>query len=302
MENLFYILSIVMIIYLAKRFLFAKNTVEIYKDEMYKDKEFLKELEMIKKYANCNDIKLAKVPKETTPKKVEMKKIEVFYQLNTAPIKLSLYHSSNFRHYHIEYLYQKIVIDNYWINEPFHTEFSKILKFIGNNDLWIKSSKSKEIIVNTRDKDDEIIKKICINVLSLNEVLRDVILETNNSLKKRINLNKYHIQNIILSASIYVLSRSGEIDKICQILNIKYLNEEELLYGLTDKIYEDFIDESKKTIAPTTSGNFQFIVQTYEEIIENIREYPNTISIGESPQNTIKMLPHTLKKQLISIE
>ena len=39
--------------------------------------------------------------------------------------------------------YEKIIVNNYWLDEPFHSSFVKILYCISENDVWIKSLKSQ---------------------------------------------------------------------------------------------------------------------------------------------------------------
>jgi len=234
------------------------------------------------------------------PPKQMKKKKEIFYQLNTDAIRLNLYQKSSFNNYIIINIYRDIVVDNYWINEPFHSEFSNLLQFIGNNNLWIKDPKSREIIMNVRDDDDRINKQISINVLALTEVLHAVIKEIYLSLKDK-NISKYTVQNNILSASIYVLSEAGDMSFICQILGVAYLDKTSLRYTLANKIYENLTAKSKIKIVENHFLNSIDFTKIYDEVIFNAKKYPYTFSKERPKKTEIRLLSHTPKKQLMSI-
>ena len=230
-----------------------------------------------------------------------VKKKEIFFQLNTDAIKLNLYPKSYFGNFIIARLYQEIVIANYYLDEPFHTEFSKLLQFIGTNELWIKDPRSREIIINTRDNINKICKKISMNVLDITEVLNSVVYKVYAGLKAEHIFTKKDIQNCILSASIFVLSKSGEIDLICEILGITSTNEKSLQYGLIDKICENFDDRTKKIIIENTFLEYIGFDKIYDDIVFNSYSYPYTFPVDEQPSRAINLLPCPPKKQLRSI-
>ena len=233
--------------------------------------------------------------------KTNKQKKVIYYKLNTHAIKLSLYPNSYFKNYNMEELYQKIIVKSYWLNEPFHSEFSKILQLIGSNNLWINDSESREIIMNIRDNKDIIKKQISTNVLDLSEVLNDVISKIYLILKNKKLFNKSEIQNSILAASIYVLSGSGEIDYICKSLGINYPNQDNLYFTLVDKIYTSLTQNSKQIVVQNYFVNSSFFKKIYNEIIFNSYKYPYTYSIDGSKESTIRLLEHVPKKQLLSI-
>lgn len=230
-----------------------------------------------------------------------IKKKERYYQFNTHAIKLKLYPKSHFKNYIVEEIYQKIVIDNYWLEEPFHTEFYKILQFIGSNKLWIKDPKTREIIINIRDNNDKLSKKTSMNVLALTEVLESVLYGLLLDLKRKKIFNKNDLQNAILSASVYVLSESGEIDFICKILGIVYSDKKSLRYSLVDTIYENISFEIKNKIVKGDFLNFTSITKIYNEVLFNSNQYPYTFSKDEPIAPAIRLLSYTPKKELISI-
>lgn len=279
MEYIFYILFLVFLLFVVKKFLFAsdENKEILEKEIMSKTlKEDLKTQEMIE-----DEIK---------------KEVEVFYQLNVENIKLNLYPVSTFRNYQIRDSYQKIALDNYWINEPFYSRFTKILYYIDAQDLWIKSPKSEEIILNIRDQNGEIIKTNSLKVLDLKEVLYNIVVEVLKIKKQTRNfLSKENIQDIILPAIIYTLSKCGNLD-------VETTDENEIINILIEIFFSDFSEEFKVAIVPRNNLNFEVIVQIFERSIGRAREYPNTIYSKETSEKIVKKLQSFPKKQLICIE
>lgn len=235
-------------------------------------------------------------------KKSQMaQKKEVFYQLNTHEIKLNLYPKSYFGDFRIFRLYREIVIDNYWLNEPFHTEFSRLLQFIGSNKFWLKDPKSREVISNIRDDNNQICKNISMYVLDLIDVLDSVIKKVYSELINKELLTKKDLQNSILSASIYVLSESGDISSISKTLRFKYVEKKDLQYALVDIICTNLSVKTKMMIVENNFLNDIFFTKIYNEILFNFYAHLYTFPVNGEPSRTINLLPYPPKKQLMSI-
>jgi len=253
-----------------------------------------------KKELLARKLAYVKIKKIEIPEKIEKKK-EIFYELNTHPIKLSLYSKSCFHNYGLARIYQNIVVKTYWLNEPFHSEFSKLLQFIGSNNLWIRDPKTREIIINVRDNNNKLSKKISMTVLSLSEVLEDTLNELILYLKRQNIYAQYDIQNAILSASIYILSQSGEIDIISKTLGIIYSDQEGLQSALIEKICGDISSETKNNLIYNDYLNSIPIKEIYNQILFDSKQYPYTFSVDNPTTPVIKLLSYLPKKQLISI-
>jgi len=253
-----------------------------------------------KKELLARKLAYVEIKKIEIPEKIEEKK-EIFYQLNTHPIKLNLYSKSCFQNYSLIRIYQKIVVKTYWLNEPFHSEFSKLLQFIGNNNLWIRDPKTREIIINVRDNNNKLSKKISMTVLSLSEVLEDTLDDLMLYLKRQNIYVQDDIQNAILSASIYVLSQSGEIDIVSKTLGIKYSDQEGLQSALIEKICENISLETKNNLIYNDYLNSIPIKKIYNQILFNSKQYPYTFSVDNPTTPVIKLLSYLPKKQLLSI-
>ena len=279
MVYFFYILSLAFLWLVVKKFFFATA----------KNKEVLEKETM-------QEIAKEEVIKEEIVEEVIKKEVEVFYQLNVENIKLDLYPLSAFSYYQIRNSYRQIVLDNYWINEPFHTKFTKILYYIDAQDLWIKSPTTKEIILNMRDQNGEILKTNSLKVLDLKEVVFNLtieILKIKNQTKGF--LSRENIQDILLPAIIYTLSKCGNLD-------VETTDENEIINILIEIFFSDFSEESKRAIVPKNNLNFEMIVQIFERSISQAREYPNTIYTKNDTEKIVKKLQNFPKKQLMCIE
>lgn len=264
MEYVSYIAFIIFLIFAAKRFFFAANDKNESADNIVEKEELV----------------------------IEEKK-EIFYELNTHDIKISLYPSSTFSNYKMRNLYKKIIVNNYWIEEPFHSSFTKILYCIDKNSFWIQSSRSKEIIINFRNFDDEEERDTAVRVFNLKEILNDVVLEINQWAHK--NLSKQCRQILLLSSMIYTISKCGNLD----ILIEEKEDDLKKWSALIEIFCMDFSEEIKNKIIPKNNMNIAMMQKVYYSVIEEAREYPNHINHDVSLRNEIRLLSNFASKQLI---
>lgn len=145
--------------------------------------------------------------------------------------------------FHSSLLYEKVVIKNLWIDEPFHTSFFKTLLLLKNNEFFIKDKNTKVLTLFLRDEKNKTVKSTSYQVFSTKEILAYVL---ENTLK---DINKFHTDNakdIILAICILALYKSQhflsfknqgnlinefiDIDKIQYILDLIEANDERLLF------------------------------------------------------------------------
>ncbi len=246
----------------AKKFFFAAN---------HKEEDDLQEEPEIQKI-------------EAEAEEIQEEKIEeIFYEMNTHDIKISLYPSSTFSNYKIQNLYEKIIVNNYWLDEPFHSSFVKILYCISENDFWIKSLKSQEVIINFRDLDDKEMRDTALHVLDLREVLCDVVVEVDRYVHKILSMQNVHI--LLLSSMIYTISKCGNLD----ILIEKKEDDIEIWASLIQIFCIEFLEESKSKIIPTNNINLRLIEQVYNAAIERAKEYPNYLGDNDAQKKEIKI-------------
>ncbi len=278
----FYIAVIFFFIFLAKRFLFAANKEKVI-ENIPKNDYFQEEPEIQKIEAEVEEEQEAEIE-------------EIFYELNTHDIKISLYPASTFSNYRMQNLYEKIIVTNYWIDEPFHSSFVKILYCISENDFWIKSPKSKEIIINFRDLDDKELRDTALHVLDLREVLCDVVAEVDRYVHKI--LSKQSIQILLLSSMIYAISKCGNLNSLIE----KKEDDIEVWASLIQIFCIEFLEDIKNKIIPTNNINLRLIEQVYNAAIERAKEYPNYLGDNNSQKKEMKMLQNLQQKRLMSVQ
>lgn len=227
-------------------------------------------------------------------------KPEKKYRLNVNLVKYDLYPTSIFHNYIFKRLYIKIIVNNCWIKEPFHTKFTQLLYFIDANNLWIKSPKSKKIILNMRDKNNQLKKTISMKVVDINEVIFDACVEI-LSITKSI-LEDEQIQGILLSTVIFILEKSNQVKLICKNKDINYKNKMITYSCLSEIFFAELTNVSRKNLSPSNNSNYNLIIKITDDIINNTEEYPNSIPVKKSElfiDFEESILP---KKRLISIE
>lgn len=239
-------------------------------------------------------VKKEVIKKKLFKKKIE-KEVEVFYQLNVENIKLDLYAFYIFENQIIRELHKKTTADLYWLNEPYYTIITKIFYYIDRQNLWIKSPKSKEIILNIRDQNGEIIKTNSLKVLDLKEVVYNLTIEI-LKLKKQTRgfLSKENIQNILLPTLIYALSKCGNID-------IRESDENAIINNLIETFFTDLTQESKSYLVPKNNSNYEVIISIYENVTSYANECPNTVYSKNNAQEVVKKLQNFPKKRLANV-
>lgn len=132
-------------------------------------------------------------------------KPEQFYQLNVNKIKYLLYHPKKEGLDEIEYLYKRVVIENLWINEPFHSKFYDFLIMINDNELMIIDPTAIVITINTRGSHNQTQKSKTYQVYDTKQIIEFTIFDCIHDIRK---FNKNDAQNILLSIMIFILKMS----------------------------------------------------------------------------------------------
>lgn len=274
MEYVFYMACIVFLILAAKRLFFAANHKE--EDDLQEEPE------------------IQKIVAEVEEQKEERE--EIFYEINTHAIKISLYPSSTFSSYTMINLYKKIIVNNYWIDEPFHSSFVKMLYCVGENDFWIQSLKSKEIIINFRNFDGEEQRDTAMRVFDLEEILSHIVLEID--LHAHAYISKQCMQILLLSSMIYTISKCGNLD----ILINKQRDDLNTWILLSEIFCRDFSQEIKNKIIPINNLNIGLIQKIYDSAVQEAIEYPNHLNHDDSLSKEIKMLQSLQQKRLMRVQ
>ena len=206
------------------------------------------------------------------------------YTLNTHEVQYSLYYPIYDGLVDFISIYELVVHNNLWINEPFHSKFYEFCMIINDNDFMIIDPSSKVITMNIRDKYNKVQTSKSYQVYSSKEIIKNVIRYCITDIK---SYNKIEAQNLLMSIFVIVLKQS-----------VHYLSHE-VPQNIIDKVLEEY--EYAQTIKDTVlliegkDSQFYFIQESIynaftmvETFPYNDSEVPKTIKIRE--EQPIKIL------------
>ncbi len=147
------------------------------------------------------------------------------YKLNTHEVQYSLYYPIYDGLVDFISIYELVVHDNLWINEPFHTKFYEFCMIINDNDFMIIDPSSKVITMNIRDKYNKVQTSKSYQVFSTKDIIKHVIRYSITDIK---SYNKIEAQNLLISIFIIVLKQS-----------VHYLSHE-VSINIIDKVLEGY--------------------------------------------------------------
>lgn len=134
------------------------------------------------------------------------KEPEKIYELQTHKVKYQIYDYSRNLTYEFKDLYVDIVLNNLWINEPFHSTFYKVLILFDKDELMIKDKNSKILTLNVRDQySNNMIVSKSYQVFSSKRIVKMTFLKAINEI---IKFKKDDAQNIILAICVITLEKS----------------------------------------------------------------------------------------------
>jgi hypothetical protein len=175
------------------------------------------------------------------------KEPEKIYELQTHKVKYQIYDYSKNLTYEFRDLYIDIVLNNLWINEPFHSTFYKLLILFDKDEFIIKDKNSKILTLNVRDQySNNMIVSKSYQVFSSKRIVKMTLLKAINEI---IKFKKDDAQNIILAICIITLEKSlhftdGKIsnDSVDKLLTI---NVKAIITMIQDKHHQLlFIEDS----------------------------------------------------------
>lgn len=211
----------------------------------------------------------------------------VLYQLNTDLIRYKLYAIDGMRR-DTQELYSNIILDNLWINEPFHSTLFKFLLILEKDVYYIRDPFSKVITSNLRNDANEMIKVESYLVLSVLELIAYCISNCLGSIKQ---FRRTDAQNLTLALMIFVLQKSENMI-------------ESYLVEMKKHLFEDYPDadncEYILSLLDHHDERLKFIPAVYDLAIRNVDRHPyvagttqpelsiNTLSL---PKKVLQTLP-----------
>lgn len=254
MINIIFLISILLIFILYLVYRYVRNK------KIEDEQEKRKTLELIKIRA---EEEKKRIDEEKRKAKEEW---EQFIKGKKEPIKLSFYDTRNLD-YKMTNLYKKVIQDNLWINEPFHSKFYEFLMLINDNDFMIIDPYSKVFTMNIRDKYNKVQTSRSYQVYSTNDIIRHVITYCISDIKR---FKKKDSQNLVISIFVLILKQS-----------VHYLISE-VSQTMIDKILKDYElkAEIENIIQMIKDKNVQF--QFIQEALNNAFSVVETLPYNDS--------------------
>lgn len=127
-----------------------------------------------------------------------------FHKVVEPPARYMLF-DTNGLDYQLTFLYKKVVHQNLWINEPFHTKFFQFLMLFNNNEFMIVDDTSEVITMYIRDANNVPQKSEAYQVYSTKDIVSYVMNYTLSDIK---SFNDADAQNCVIAIFIYALMQS----------------------------------------------------------------------------------------------
>lgn len=213
---------------------------------------------------------------------------ERLYEFQTHKIKYQIYHQMDLNDNDMRYLYHTIVLEQLWINEPFHSVFFKILLLLDTNNFMIVDSNSKVVTLNLRDAKNKMTISKSYQVFSTKEIVATVFRQV---LAKIFKFNKTDAQSITLSICIIVLQKSTH-----------YLLPTQQGDIVTDILSEhDGSKDIGHIISLINEKNEQllFVERAFEYALSYAQTYPyNDQGVKSTPIQIPSNLPHKVLQHI----
>lgn len=216
------------------------------------------------------------------------------FRLNTTKIRYDQYDC--FKNWGVEELYKVIVLKNLWLQEPFHSSYSKLLLLLENNKLWIKVPDSKELILTNRDEDEKLSYGISLQAVFLEDLIEDIFYDIWIEYDNMPILTK---QNLLMG----VLVKLVELSKQIETIKIDKEVDETLLISW---LYESMDKQDKKSFKKF----YQHIVENniarkiITKVLRNFCGEKYLHRLKSNPNETQKeplILPELPKKRFLSL-
>jgi hypothetical protein len=233
----------------------------VYSHNQHKKIELQKKIEEKQEQERIKKLELLKINAEEEQRREneEKRKAKEAWEKHITgkcePIRLSFYDTHNLD-YKMTAIYKKVIHNNLWINEPFHSKFYEFLMLLNDNNFMIIDPCSKIITMNVRDKHNKMQTSKSYQVYSTKDIVKYMIFYCMEDITR---FNKKDAQSLVISIFIVALKQSVHylsrevpqiiIDKILKgyeqastIKNIIKLVEakSEQVYFIKESLYDAF--------------------------------------------------------------
>lgn len=162
---------------------------------IYRANKTKKQIEFLQEAQFADEIAAEEI-KEPEPERI--------YQFQTHKMRYLLYNQC-FDLRYLTFLYKDVVLENLWINEPFHSKFYEILMILDQNEFMIIDPNSKVITMSVRDKNNETHVSKSYQVFATKDIVKATIREAKRNI---VRFQKHDSQHILLAVCIMALEQS----------------------------------------------------------------------------------------------
>jgi len=227
---------------------------------------------------------------ETTQIKLEPKITPepkaVIYNLQTHELKYWIYNSKELDHYNSMSLYRLTVVNNLWMNEPYHSRVFFIIKKLDEDILFIKSHNTGVKVANIRNNANKIVKVINYKVVSVLEILFYIF---DKNIKKISSFRQKDAQKLTLAIFVFVVSKSKHFEGFDTIdVSRVLLNDYRKIKDVNSIV--EMIERKEKQLL--------FIEKSFLYALENMQSHPYSDYGQELKFIVSKKLP---EKNLLTI-
>jgi len=252
----------------------------IYKIEQIKAKKQLEKEAEEKRLAQIQALKeQEKLRIEQERLRLEYEHGNKLYQLNTHKIRLTLY---NFRRDLKKFidLYELVIVENYWVNEPFYSQFYELLIDMEKNEFMIVDQNAKVITMNLRNYNNQVQTSKAYEVYSSADIVESVI---QTSMQDILQFKKYDAQNIVIAICVFVLEKSTHY--LSKEVSQNIINDllSTYVYALDIRKIVKLIKEENSSVS--------FIVKAFKDALMITETYPYTDSEVPKQLQLPKKLP-----------
>jgi len=235
-------------------------------------------------YANKSEKKIEPKQAQSLEKKQNIEKIpkepEQIYRLQTHKMKYLLYDARSDLKSDLKYLYYEVIVNNFWINEPFHSKFYEILLMFDRNELMVVDKNTKVITMNIRDSNNKMIKSKAYQVFEAKNIVEVTIDEAMSDI---LRFEKQEAQTIVIAICIIVLEKS-----------LHYLSREMPQWIIADllKNYEHANDvKCILDLNDKKDHRLFFVQKAFQEAFQICETEPYNDSETSDPFYILKKLP-----------
>lgn len=231
-------------------------------------------------------------------KEEKKENVPILCELNKKSVRYLFYSKSTFLSAQTKMIYKDLVVNTLWLQEPFHTALVRLLVAVEKNKLWIKVPDSKELILNSRNRDGTFSRGISLKIVYLSTFLSHILVSI--KLKYIYTEDREYVQQYILAYIIKLMTIANRVESVelSEIISSESIFL--LLNDLFDSRYELLLEEMFYE-----KIDHGMLMQNIAAVLHNMPHEKHLIKLDDGMESYNQepiYLPYIQKKQLIQLE